>query len=125
MKQLISVTDLKGNYTYINQAYCQTTGYQEDELLNTDTRSLTHEQMPKAVLDELSAMLAKGFSWQGVLHLKSKAGKSIWLNVFITPQYNQNKIIGFQCISTIAETTLATSASRLYKAMNNQSVWAT
>ncbi|MCP4988934.1 MAG: PAS domain S-box protein [Colwellia sp.] len=125
MKQLISVTDLKGNYTYINQAYCQTTGYQEDELLNTDTRSLAHEQMPKAVLDELSAMLAKGFSWQGVLHLKSKAGKSIWLNVFITPQYNQNKIIGFQCISTIAETTLTTRASRLYKAMNNQSAWAT
>ena len=47
MKQLISVTDLKGNYTYVNQAYCQTTGYPESELLNTDIRSLTHEEMPK------------------------------------------------------------------------------
>jgi len=125
MKQLISVTDLKGNYTYINQAYCQVTGYQEDELLNKDTRSLTHEQMPKAVLDELSATLAKGFSWQGLLQLKSKTGKSIWLNVFITPQYSQSKVTGFQCISTIAETALANNANHIYQAINKQQTWAT
>ena len=125
MKQLISVTDLKGNYTYVNQAYCQTTGYQESELLNTDTRSLTHSQMPKAVLDELSATLSKGFSWQGLLQLKSKTDKTIWLDVFITPQYSQSKITGFQCISTIASTSLANNAKRIYQALNNQNSWVT
>ena len=125
MKQLISVTDLKGNYTYVNQAYCQTTGYQESDLLNTDTRSLTHQQMPKVVLDELSATLAKGFSWQGLLQLKSKAGKSIWLDVFITPQYSQSKIIGFQCISSVASTKLASDADHIYQALNKQNNWVT
>ena len=125
MKQLITVTDLKGNYTYVNQAYCQTTGYAESELLNTDTHSLTHQQMPKAVLDELSATLAKGFSWQGLLQLKSKTGKSIWLDVFITPQYCQNKITGFQCISTIANQKLVNNAEHIYQAINKQSPWAT
>ena len=103
LKQLISVTDLNGNYTYVNKAYCQVTGFDENELLNTDTRSLTHDAMPKSVLDELSSTLAKGFSWQGVLQLKSKTGASIWLDVFITPQYSQNKVIGFQCISSVAQ----------------------
>jgi PAS domain S-box-containing protein len=125
MKQLISVTDLKGNYTYVNQAYCQTTGYQESELFNIDTRNLTHQQMPKVVLDELSATLAKGFSWQGLLQLKSKTGKSIWLDVFITPQYSHSKITGFQCISTVASTSLARNAESIYQALNNQNSWAT
>lgn len=125
MKQLITVTDLKGNYTYVNQAYCQTTGYQESELLNTDTRSLTHEQMPKVVLDELSATLAKGFSWHGILQLKSKTGNKIWLDVFITPQYSQNQITGFQCISSIADPSLANNAEQIYQALNKNNSWAT
>ena len=125
MKQLITVTDLKGNYTYVNQAYCQTTGYQESELLNTDTRSLTHEKMPKVVLDELSATLAKGFSWHGLLQLKSKTGSTIWLDVFITPQYSQNKITGFQCISSIADPSLANNAEKIYQALNKNNRWAT
>jgi len=125
MKQLITVTDLKGNYIYVNQAYCQTTGYQESELLNTDTRSLTHEQMPKVVLDELSSTLAKGFSWHGLLQLKSKTGNKIWLDVFITPQYSQNKITGFQCISSIAAPSLANNAEQIYQALNKNNNWAT
>ena len=125
MKQLITVTDLKGNYTYVNQAYCQTTGYQESELLNTDTRSLTHEQMPKVVLDELSATLAKGFSWHGILQLKSKTGNKIWLDVFITPQYSQNQITGFQCISSIADPSLANNAEQIYQALNKNNSWTT
>lgn len=125
MKQLISVTDLKGNYTYVNQAYCQTTGYQESELLNTDTRSLTHENMPKVVLDELSETLAKGFSWHGLLQLKSKTGNNIWLDVFITPQYSQSKITGFQCISSIADSSLTSNAERIYQALNKDNRWAT
>ena len=125
MKQLITVTDLKGNYTYVNQAYCQTTGYQESELLNTDTRSLTHEQMPKVVLDELSETLAKGFSWHGILQLKSKTGNKIWLDVFITPQYSQNQITGFQCISSIADPSLANNAEQIYQALNKNNSWAT
>ncbi len=125
LKQLISVTDLKGNYTYVNQAYCQVTGFGESELLNTDTRSLTHDAMPKSVLDELSSTLAKGFSWQGVLQLKSKTGASIWLDVFITPQYSQNKVIGFQCISSVAQRKLADDANNIYQAINKQNKWLT
>jgi|GEM_PF-821482 len=124
-KQLISVTDLNGNYTYVNQAYCQTTGFDESELLNTDTRRLTHNDMPKSVLDELSSTLAKGFSWQGLMLLQSKDKQSVWLDTFITPQYQQGKVIGFQCISTVASTTLTQNARDIYQAINKQNNWTT
>ncbi|MFQ3277443.1 MAG: hypothetical protein ACI9VO_001149 [Colwellia sp.] len=44
-------------------------GYQENERLKIDTRSVTQQQMPKVVLDRLPATLIKGFSWQGLLQL--------------------------------------------------------
>ena len=123
-KQLISVTDLNGNYTYVNNAYCQTTGYDKNELLNTDTRRLTHNIMPKSVIDELSTTLAKGFSWQGMMLLQSKKKQELWLDSFITPQYQQGKIIGFQCISTIAPPTLTQNARNIYQALNKHNEWA-
>jgi methyl-accepting chemotaxis protein/aerotaxis receptor len=120
-KQLITVTDLKGSYTYVNQAYCQTTGYQESELLDTDTRNLTHKEMPKVILDELSSTLARGFSWQGIMHVSSAKGQSVWLDAFITPQYAQGKVIGFQCISTKATPILIENAQKIYQALNKNS----
>lgn len=124
-KQLISVTDLNGNYSYVNQAYCQVTGFDESELLNTDTRRLTHSDMPKTVVEELSSTLAKGFSWQGLMQLQSKTKQAVWLDAFITPQYQQGKIIGFQCISTLASHDLTQSARDTYQAINQQNNWAT
>ncbi|RHW77443.1 methyl-accepting chemotaxis protein [Colwellia sp. RSH04] len=124
-EQFISVTDLNGNYTYVNNAYCQITGYQEADLLGTDTRRLTHPEMPKAVLDELSSTLAKGFSWQGLLHIKNQHGQNVWLDAFITPQYSKGNIVGYQCISKTAQPTLANNAQDIYQAINNQSQWAT
>ncbi len=124
-EKLISVTDLQGNYTYVNNAYCQETGYLEEDLLHTDTRKLTHDEMPKAVLEELSNTLAKGFSWQGILHIKNKDTQSVWLDAFITPQYNKGIVTGFQCISKIAEAELAKNAQQVYQAINKEKMLAT
>lgn len=124
-EQLISVTDLNGNFTYVNQAYCQITGYDESELLSTDTRRLTHQQMPKAVLEELSATLAKGFSWQGILHINNRNNEGVWLDTFITPQYNKGKVTGYQNISKLASPSLVTNAEHIYQALNKENNWVT
>jgi methyl-accepting chemotaxis protein/aerotaxis receptor len=123
--QLISVTDLNGNYTYVNNAYCEVTGYQESELLSTDTRRLTHPQMPKSVLNELSSTLSQGFSWQGLLQIKDSNNKEVWLDTFITPQYSQGKIIGYQSISTTAKPQLVSNAKHIYQSLNKDQSWAT
>lgn len=123
--QLISVTDLKGNYTYVNSAYCEVTGYREDELLKTDTRRLTHQQMPQQVLQELSSTLAQGLSWQGLLHIQSNNKKELWFDTFITPQYSHGKVIGYQSISTIAKPALINNAKHIYQAVNKEQSWAT
>ena len=59
------------------------------------------------------------------MQLKSKTGNKIWLDVFITPQYSQNQITGFQCISSIADPSLANNAEQIYQALNKNNSWAT
>ena len=58
-QQLIFVTDTKGQITYANDRYCEVTGYQRAELLTKNIRDLTHKDMPKAVISELSDTLSE------------------------------------------------------------------
>ncbi|MEW6990074.1 methyl-accepting chemotaxis protein [Colwelliaceae bacterium 6441] len=124
-KQLIYITNKQGKYCYINDEFCQLTGYSKEELLSLDSHSITHSQMPKSVISELSSTLNKGFSWQGILRIKNKAGKDIWLSVFMTPQYQQGEIIGYQSISTLANEKLINQAAKIYSAINQQNALTT
>lgn len=124
-QQLISVTDSKGKFIYANDKYCQVTGYETQELLTKNIKQLTHSDMPSIVIDELSATLAKGFSWQGVMRIKTKQQQDIWLDTFTTPQYENGQVTGFQSISKIADIQLQKNANNIYSALNKQNKWAT
>ena len=82
-QQLIYVTNSQGQYTYVNDGFSNATGYSEQELLSLDSHHITHPEMPKSLIAELSSTLNKGFSWQGILHIKNKEGKDVWLDTFI------------------------------------------
>jgi len=117
-QQLIYVTNSEGQYIYVNEGFSNVTGYSEQELLALDSHKLTHPEMPKSLISELSSTLNKGFSWQGVLHIKNKDNQDMWLNTFITPQYFQGKITGYQSISNVADQALTLQAKKIYQAIN-------
>jgi len=123
--QLISITNQQGRYIYVNDSFCRTMGFSKDELLTMDRDSVTHRDMPNDVLLELSSTLTQGFSWQGILKMQAKDKKEVWLNSFITPQYENGKIIGFQSISTLAIDTLIDKAQYIYQAINLKHSWPT
>ncbi|MCW8866018.1 MAG: methyl-accepting chemotaxis protein [Colwellia sp.] len=124
-QQLISVTDLSGQFTYVNEKYCQITGYESAELLDKNIKQLTHANMPSSVIEELSKTLSKGFSWHGVLHIKDKNQQDVWLDTFTTPQYENGQVTGYQAISKVANTALQESASSIYNGLNNDKKWLT
>ncbi|GLX79303.1 chemotaxis protein [Thalassotalea insulae] len=124
-QRLIYITNQQGKYIYVNDAFCQLLGYSEQELLALDSHKQTDQHMPQQVINELSDTLNQGFSWQGVLSINDSEGKNIWLDAFITPQYQQGEIIGYQSISKIADKQLTHRAQKLYSRLNNQSRLAT
>ncbi len=124
-EQSISVTDTSGHYIYVNDAFCQLTGYDRATLLSFDSHQVTHAKMPKSVLAEISQTLRQGLSWQGILPISDANSNEIWLDAFITPQYENDKIVGFQSISKVAEKKLSINARKIYKALSKQQKWAT
>jgi len=124
-QQLIFVTNRNGQFTYVNDKYCQITGYEKSELLTKNIKQLTHNDMPNIVIDELSATLSKGFSWHGLMHIKNQQQQEIWLDTFTTPQYENGQVSGYQSISKIADIQLQKNASTIYSALNKQNKWTT
>jgi methyl-accepting chemotaxis protein/aerotaxis receptor len=124
-QQLISVTDLNGQFIYVNEPYCNTTGYNLSELQTKNIKQLTHSDMPNIVIDELSSTLSKGFSWHGVMRINNKKKQDIWLDTFTTPQYENGQVTGYQSISKVADTTLQKNASNIYNSLNKKNKWAT
>ncbi len=124
-QQLIYITDKQGQYVYVNDAFCQLLGFDEQELLSLDSHKLTHPDMPKSIIRELSSTLNNGLSWQGVLRIQNNQGENIWLDSFITPQYQQGEIVGYQSISNVANNVIAQRANKLYDAINQKRSLAT
>jgi PAS domain S-box-containing protein len=54
----VAVTDLKGDFVEVNQAYCQITGYTEPELLAADLRSIIHPDDRDGNMTLVQQMLA-------------------------------------------------------------------
>jgi len=118
--QLISLINCDGDYTYVNPDYCAAIGYSEKELLASNSHSLDADTIPNVVKSEISTTLQKGFSWQGVLCKQKKDGSVIWLDTFITPQFKQGTITGYQTVCTQASPDLIERASHVYKNLNTK-----
>lgn len=122
--QLISITDTHGNYSYINSAYADALGIEQSHSDSKNLQHYLHKEMPKSIITEINSTLAKGFSWQGLVQFKSSNNQDVWLDAFITPQYENSEITGYQTIATIAKPELIQRASSIYQAINNNNAWA-
>ena len=123
-QQLICITDIKGKYNYVNPAFAAALGLESTLESEEIQGNYFHQQMPKCILDEIAKTLEKGFSWQGVIRYKNKSNQDVWLDTFMTPQYHDGKIIGYQSIATLAKPALIERAIRVYSAINKRNKWA-
>jgi methyl-accepting chemotaxis protein/aerotaxis receptor len=121
--QLITVTDINGNFTYANDAYLQLLSINENALIKHNQEEFYHPELPQAVKDEIASTLNKGFSWQGLIRIKSDENHDIWINTFITPQYHHSEVVGYQSISTVADAATEQKASQVYRALNQNHFW--
>lgn len=123
--KLVYVIDQQGKFTYVNEAFCRLSGFTSEALLGRRYDSLKHQDMPTAVYQDLWQWISQGLSWQGVIKNNSQDGKAYSLDTFITPQYCDGRIVGYQCICHPAEADLAARADKIYQAMNRGDKWAT
>ena len=97
---IISKTDINGFITYVNDSFCEISGYSEEELLGKNHSITKHHENPKELYKEMwNTIKIKEKVWEGLVKNKSKSGNSYYVRTIITPIKNvENKIVEFIAI---------------------------
>jgi PAS domain S-box-containing protein len=75
---VFTISDLKGNITYVNRRFTELTGYSIDEVLGKNPRFLKSNKLPNSVYVDLWDKLKNEGTWQGELLNKKKNGELYW-----------------------------------------------
>ncbi|WP_421260614.1 methyl-accepting chemotaxis protein [Aeromonas sp. 600774] len=115
--QLVSTTDLRGVITYANPAFCTIAGYSADELVGHNHNLVRHPDMPKAAFADLWARLKEGKPWRGIVKNRCKDGRYYWVDAYVTPIYEGNRISGYQSVRCKPDPELKRVATQTYQAL--------
>jgi diguanylate cyclase (GGDEF)-like protein/PAS domain S-box-containing protein len=87
---LYTTTDLKGNITYISEAFANLTGYNKELLIGKNHRIFRHKSMSKEFFDNLWKTIQKNERFVGEIQNYSKDGTSYWTKIVIDPMFDDN-----------------------------------
>jgi diguanylate cyclase (GGDEF)-like protein/PAS domain S-box-containing protein len=95
---ITSSTDLKGNITYVSDAFSEISGYSKEELLGNSHRIVKHPDMPKEIYEELWNTITQDKTWSGEIKNLKKDGGYYWVKANITPIFENDKKVGYTAI---------------------------
>lgn len=87
-KFCISLIDLSGRLTYVNQNFCELTGYDEDELIGRTWGKLNRGISTEDTLYMLAEHFMHDTVYQEAIQIFSKSGTVHWLDITIVPIYD-------------------------------------
>lgn len=93
---LISMTDLNGVITQINDNFLSVSQYQREEVIGKTHRLFHSKRQPTSFYRHMWTRLVNGEIWQGNICNKKKNGELFWLNSTISPvKNNHDEIEGY------------------------------
>jgi len=90
---IVLITDLEGNIEYVNQCFCETTGYSREDVFGKSVNLLRNESTPAVMEAEMWKLLRNGQSWRGEFQNRKKSGEVYWEQALITPLRNEDNVI--------------------------------
>ena len=96
---IASNTDLNGKISYVSKAFCEISGYTEEELIGHYHSIVKHPDMPNKIYIDLWDTIKSGENWHGEIQNLKKNGDSYWVRASIIPNFDTDKnIIGYTSI---------------------------
>ncbi|MDQ6992524.1 MAG: PAS domain S-box protein [Mariprofundus sp.] len=86
---IVSISDVKGNITYVNDHFCDISGYTRSELLGQNHRMLKSQRHSVAMYKALWRTIAQGNTWHGEICNIKKSGDEYWVRATIVPCFNE------------------------------------
>lgn len=87
---IVSVTDLQGTITLINEKFCQISGYSRYELIGNNHRIVNSGYHDESFFRQMYETIAEGDVWHGEICNKAKDGHLYWVDSTIVPTMNSD-----------------------------------
>ena len=82
---LVSIADMAGNITYVNDLFVNATGFSSSELLGENHRKIRSNIHPPSFWSGMWNTIAAGQVWRDVVCNRAKSGALFWVDTQITP----------------------------------------
>ncbi|MBI3873647.1 MAG: HD domain-containing protein [Arcobacter sp.] len=90
---ILSRTDTKGIITYVNDKFCQVSGYTKEELIGASHNIVRNPDMQKEFFAKIWKTIKNGKDYQGIIKNKTKNGSYFWTATSIVPIKDKNEEI--------------------------------
>jgi PAS domain S-box-containing protein len=87
---IVSKTDTGGKITYVNDIFCNISGYTKEELLGQNHNIIRHPDMPASIYADLWQTISAKEIWYGKIKNRTKGGGSYYVNATIIPILGSN-----------------------------------
>jgi diguanylate cyclase (GGDEF)-like protein/PAS domain S-box-containing protein len=84
----MSHTDLNGVITYVNEAFCNLTGYSKEELLGHNHSMLKSPKTPASLYKNMWESITADKTFRTELRVLTKEKEEIWIKILIEPRYD-------------------------------------
>ena len=95
---IVSEADLTGKITYVNNNFCEISGYTKEELLGQQHNVLRDPDTSKEFFEDLWKTIQSGETFHGIIKNIKKNGDPYWIDAAISPIKKDSKIVGYKAI---------------------------
>lgn len=114
---LVSKTNLKGVITYCNKAFCEVSGYGEDELVGAPHNLIRHPDVPPEFFADCWECIKAGKPWNGIIKNRCKNGDYYWVEANVTPLIEKGRTVGYVSLRYTATDEQIAAAQEAYRAV--------
>ncbi|EEZ94503.1 sensory box/GGDEF domain-containing protein [Legionella longbeachae D-4968] len=85
----VAITNADGTITYVNNKFCELSGYSKDELLGANHRILISNYHDRKFYENMYQTIIKGNIWKGIFCNKAKDDHLYWIDTSIIPKLDK------------------------------------
>lgn len=86
---IVSITDVAGDITYVNDKFCAISGYEREELLGNNHKIVKSDEHSAAFFVDMWRTISSGHTWHGDIKNTNKSGEDYWVTTTIVPTLDE------------------------------------